>query len=65
MRVPILQSCQQGIASLAQNSREREEEVQTARGDDSPEGFCRKEGEAGERDQGELLNGGLLCAGWE
>lgn len=62
MRVPILQSCQQDSIAGAEFKREREEEVQTARGDDSPEGFCRKGGEAGERDQGELLNGGLLCA---
>ena len=48
MKVPILQSCQQDSIVGAEFKREREEEVQTACGDDSLEGFCCKGGEAGE-----------------
>lgn len=37
-------------------------EVQRARGGNSFKEFCWKAGEAGEQNQEELLNGGLLCA---
>lgn len=62
MKVLILGSweekCIVGAEFRRKNGRK---EVQRARGGNSFKEFCCKGGEAGERNQGELLTGGLLC----